>query len=183
MTSGLEQGVAKLEPCPLCRLALVANSNMSDLYVRRYGTHYEHPENGCLLAGYEVSPSQIDHWNTKSAISPPKAEGAAPGAVGEPSDEQLADLIPQTAGVLEIEGERQKVCMTRAELHQFVRAIRSLPAVTPEAPKCLACDLTRNDSQRCSDCPKRVPRWYVDEPNVTPEGMGERKPHQENGNG
>lgn len=52
--------------------------------------------------------------------------GVPVGAVPPLTNDQLADLIPSTAGILEIEGERKKVCMTRAELHEFVQAIRAL---------------------------------------------------------
>ena len=56
-----------LEPCPFCRVALVPNNNQDDLYVRRYGTHYTHQNNGCLLDGNELTPSEVGAWNTRAA--------------------------------------------------------------------------------------------------------------------
>jgi hypothetical protein len=51
------------------------------------------------------------------------------------TDDQLADLVPQTATVLEVEGQRKKVCMTRAELHEFAKAVRAgSAAVAPIQP-------------------------------------------------
>ena len=54
----------KLLPCPFCGESLVANNNPDDLYVRRYGTHWDHPTNDCFLENVEVSPPEIDDWNT-----------------------------------------------------------------------------------------------------------------------
>jgi hypothetical protein len=64
----------ELKPCPFCGVALVANTNQADLYVKRYGTHYDHPTGLCFLADAEISPAQIEEWNTRPAI-----DAALPG--------------------------------------------------------------------------------------------------------
>jgi hypothetical protein len=60
-----------LLPCPFCNVALVANNNQADLPVRRYGTHYLHPNNGCLLEGNELTPSEVAAWNRRAPAVPP----------------------------------------------------------------------------------------------------------------
>jgi len=61
-------------PCPFCGVSLVANTNLSDLHVRRYGTHYDHPLDPCFLAGAEVSPCEVESWNRRAAIATTKQE-------------------------------------------------------------------------------------------------------------
>lgn len=61
-------GMSDMKPCPFCGIALTPNTNQEDLYVRRYGTHYGHPWNGCYLSDDEVSPSQIEEWNNRGEI-------------------------------------------------------------------------------------------------------------------
>lgn len=40
-----------------------------------------------------------------------------------PTDEQLADLLPKTATILDKGDGQRKVCMTRAELHAFAQSV------------------------------------------------------------
>jgi hypothetical protein len=54
-------------PCPFCGVTLEVNDNRRDLYVRRYGTHYQHPINDCYLSDTEVTPSQVAEWNRRPA--------------------------------------------------------------------------------------------------------------------
>lgn len=61
-----------LKNCPFCGDALTPNDNQNDLYVRRYGTHYKHENNGCLLEGNELTPSEVAAWNRRA---PPPPEG------------------------------------------------------------------------------------------------------------
>jgi hypothetical protein len=49
------------------------------------------------------------------------------------TDEQLADAVPATAIVIEKEGERNRVAMTRAELHEFARALLATQAQGQDA--------------------------------------------------
>lgn len=42
------------------------------------------------------------------------------------TDEELADCVPEGAHVIEREGERNRVSMTRAQLHQFANSVRSI---------------------------------------------------------
>lgn len=69
--------MADLKPCPFCGITLAANNNRRDLYVRRYGTHYQHPVNDCYLSDTEVSPSQIEDWNRRAAHGVASASKAA----------------------------------------------------------------------------------------------------------
>lgn len=62
-----------LLPCPFCGASLVENNNQDDLYVRRYGPHWDHPMGNCFLEDTEVSPSQIRDWNTRA--QPPAMTG------------------------------------------------------------------------------------------------------------
>ena len=57
---------ATLKPCPFCGAELVPNTNQRDLYVKRYGTHYMHANNGCLLDGNELTPSEVEGWNKRT---------------------------------------------------------------------------------------------------------------------
>ena len=57
-----------LKPCPFCGVKLVANTNQADFYVARYGTHWDHPPGLCFLADHEVSPSNIEDWNTRAIL-------------------------------------------------------------------------------------------------------------------
>lgn len=59
----------ELLPCPFCGIALERHDDQADLYVARYGAHWEHPDNSCFLSGDEVSPSNIDGWNQRASPS------------------------------------------------------------------------------------------------------------------
>lgn len=66
-----------LKPCPFCGVRLVPNNNHSDLYVRRYGTHYAHPRSLCHLSEHEVSPGQVADWNARASLEASQAQEAA----------------------------------------------------------------------------------------------------------
>jgi hypothetical protein len=75
---------------------------------------------------------EISHW---MPLPPPPVSGVL--ASGEPqplTDDELADLVPLTATVLEPRepGGLRKVCMTRADLSRFVVAV--LAARRMDAP-------------------------------------------------
>lgn len=78
VTDQLKQAaVMALANCPFCGVALAVNNNLADLYMRRYGTIHQHPENGCYLAGNEVMPSEVSDWNRRSALQQQEAQGEA----------------------------------------------------------------------------------------------------------
>lgn len=52
-------------PCPFCGVKLTPNNNQADLYVRRYGTHYNHINNGCFLGGDALTPADVPDWNKR----------------------------------------------------------------------------------------------------------------------
>lgn len=54
-----------LKPCPFCGVDLTVYDNPADLYVRRYGTHYQHPRSDCHLSDHEVTPSEVNDWNRR----------------------------------------------------------------------------------------------------------------------
>jgi hypothetical protein len=58
-------------PCLFCGAELQPNNNLADIYVHRYGTHYDHRSgpDGCILSGLEVSPGEIDDWNRRATIT------------------------------------------------------------------------------------------------------------------
>lgn len=58
-----------MKPCPFCGIALAVNDNRRDFYVRRYGTHYQHPVTDCYLSDTEVTPSQVGEWNRRADVS------------------------------------------------------------------------------------------------------------------
>jgi hypothetical protein len=62
--------MAELEVCPFCHAGMTANTNTKDIYVRRYGTHYRHPQTDCILSDFEVSPSEIAAWNRRPPTIP-----------------------------------------------------------------------------------------------------------------
>lgn len=96
MSAQVEQ--ATLLPCPFCGMELRANTNQADLYVRRYGTHYTHPDNpGCFLDDSEVSPRQVEEWNRRTLAAEASCARDATyrmlqrGDVIEAADEFLQD--------------------------------------------------------------------------------------------
>ena len=78
-----------------------------------------------LSENYYIRTTQDawDAWQARAAIA------VQPPAASQPSDEQIADAVPLTATVLEIEGERLKVCMTKTEVLAFARTVLALAAV------------------------------------------------------
>lgn len=76
---------SELLRCPFCSCELMPNTNQDDLYVKRYGTHWNHPDGPCFLADMEVSPSQVDAWNRRSTAP---TTGSAPDAKYEVFDEE-----------------------------------------------------------------------------------------------
>jgi hypothetical protein len=85
---------AELKPCPFCGVALVANTNRADLYVKRYGTYYSHPRDLCYMSDAEVSPSQVEEWNARAAhtAEPPINAAAQPVAEVRITDAGWAQL-------------------------------------------------------------------------------------------
>lgn len=68
----LPEGSQALKPCPFCGVHLAPNTNQADLYVRRYGTHYNHPKDQCCwLSDDEVSPANLETWNRRAASPAP----------------------------------------------------------------------------------------------------------------
>jgi hypothetical protein len=59
----------EVKPCPFCGATLMPNNNQDDLYVRRYGTHYQHPQGDCFMGDWEVSPSGIGDWNRRTGVA------------------------------------------------------------------------------------------------------------------
>lgn len=59
--------MSELKRCPFCSIELMPNTNKGDLYVKRYGPHWDHPGGLCFLADTEVSPAQVDAWNHRVA--------------------------------------------------------------------------------------------------------------------
>jgi hypothetical protein len=59
----------KPAPCPFCNADMLANTDVKDLYVRRYGAYYMHPESPyCILGHFEISPSEITAWNRRASL-------------------------------------------------------------------------------------------------------------------
>lgn len=70
-----DQAAGELLPCPFCSCKLLPNTNQGDLYVKRYGSHFDHPGGLCFLADAEVSPSEVEAWNRRSTAP---TTGSAP---------------------------------------------------------------------------------------------------------
>jgi hypothetical protein len=87
--------VSELNRCPFCSSELMPNTNQDDLYVRRYGTHWVHPDGPCFLDGTEVSPSQVDAWNRRAtekvADVAPVAQAPDSGALRDALNVAYAD--------------------------------------------------------------------------------------------
>ena len=92
-----------------------------------YGVRRGTSQLGKIATGrYEWDVTQ-DAWMAWKAGR--AAIAVQPPAASQPSDEQIADAVPLTATVLEIEGERLKVCMTKTEVLAFARTVLALAAV------------------------------------------------------
>lgn len=90
-----------LLPCPFCGCDLVPNTNQADMMVRRYGTHYDHPQSLCHLSEHEVRPIEVEDWNLRAA--PPIAPVELP-PLPEPAGAIEVDLGP--AGPEYMDGAR-----------------------------------------------------------------------------
>ena len=67
--------------------------------------------------------ANVTHWQIHSDTTPPQPVPRQPL-----TDIQLADCIPDGCEIIERNGERNLVAMTRAQLHEFVKAAVNIGA-------------------------------------------------------
>ncbi len=97
--AGNTESTPALKPCPFCAVSLTPNNNPADSYVARYGTHYMHPPGDCVLADWEISPSNVESWNRRAALSSHPANSgdvvALGGEKGEATEEGFKSAVDQ----------------------------------------------------------------------------------------
>lgn len=126
---------AKLLPCPFCAQSLMPNNNQDDLYVRRYGTHYQHPRGDCHLSDHEVSPSEIAAWNRRAALQAPPAD------VMRALEALEAKNTPSTIRLIAGEMTAQEMRTARAVLTWAISSLRAaLAAPTQPSPAPVECE-------------------------------------------
>jgi hypothetical protein len=93
--------MSELKRCPFCSIELMPNTNRGDLYVKRYGPHWDHPDGLCFLADTEVSPSEVDAWNQRV---PTQGADARPVAIYQVYWGEIAswtDTTPETFALVD----------------------------------------------------------------------------------